>query len=484
MSLPGELLERPYLYIKGSWVPATSGRPAIVVDDPATGGRLGVVGDAGVADAARAVDAAADALPSWSATSPRERAEILRRCFTIMMREKETLAELMASENGKTLADARGEVDYAAEFFRWFSEEAVRIGGDLRRAPSGANHILVWQQPIGVSLLITPWNFPAAMATRKLAPALAAGCTTILKPSELTPLTAYFVAELLSEAGVPPGVVNVITSTENPVIVGEMLHDPRVRKLSFTGSTPVGRALLSQAADQIVSCSMELGGNAPFIILPDADIPAAIDGLMIAKMRNGGQACTAANRVYAHADVRQRVVAELSARMSELVVGDSRVSDATCGPVITQAARQRILSLVDSAVRDGGSVVTGGRAIGDAGYFVEPTVVDAVPAESAMMRTEIFGPVAAVTAFTDVDEVVAAANDTPYGLAAYVYTGDLRAGLALAERVEAGMIAINRGLLSDPAAPFGGVKQSGLGREGGHHGIEEFLETKYVAVSW
>jgi len=484
VSLATELLERPYLYIKGARVPAASGRPAIDVDDPSTGGRLGAVADAGVADAIRAVDAAADALPAWSATSPRERAEILRECFVVLMRNKETLAELMASENGKTLADARGEVDYAAEFFRWFSEEAVRIGGDLRRAPSGANQILVWSQPIGVSLLITPWNFPAAMATRKLAPALAAGCTTVLKPSELTPLTAYYVAELMAEAGVPAGVVNVITSTENPVIVREMLHDPRVRKLSFTGSTAVGRALLAEAADQIVSCSMELGGNAPFIILPDADIPAAIDGLMVAKMRNGGQACTAANRVYVHADIHDRVVAELARRMGDLIVGDSRVSDATCGPVISPAARDRILALIDDAVRRGARVVTGGRAVDRPGYFIEPTVVDAVPEESDLFRTEIFGPVAAVASFTDVDQVVAAANDTPYGLAAYVYTGDLRAGLAIAERVEAGMVAINRGLLSDPAAPFGGVKQSGLGREGAHHGIEEFLETKYVAVSW
>jgi len=484
VTLPADLLERPHLYVKGAWVPAASGRPLIVVDDPATGERLGAVPDAGVADAIRAVDAAADALPAWAATSPRERAEILRSCFAVMLRNKETLAQLMTAENGKTLPDARAEVDYAAEFFRWFSEEAVRIGGELRRAPSGANQILVWRQPIGVSLLITPWNFPAAMATRKLAPALAAGCTAVLKPSELTPLTAYYVAELMSEAGVPPGVVNVVTSTENPVIVSAMLHDPRVRKLSFTGSTAVGRALLAEAADQVVSCSMELGGNAPFIILPDADVEAAVDGLMIAKMRNGGQACTAANRVFAHVDVRERVVAELARRMGELVVGDSRVAGTTCGPVISAAARDRIVSLVDGAVRSGAAVVSGGRAIDRPGYFVEPTVVDAAPVGSDMMRTEIFGPVAAVAGFRDVDEVVAAANDTPYGLAAYVYTGDLGAGLALAERIEAGMVAINRGLLSDPAAPFGGVKQSGLGREGGHHGIEEFLETKYVAVSW
>ncbi|MET7400338.1 NAD-dependent succinate-semialdehyde dehydrogenase [Dactylosporangium sp. NPDC005572] len=478
MSLPTELLERPHLYIKGAWVPAASGRPGIDVDDPSTGTRLGGVADAGPADAIRAVDAAADALPAWSATSPRERAEILRECFAVMMRNRDTLAGLMRAENGKTLADALGEVDYAAEFFRWFSEEAVRIGGDLRLAPSGANRILVQQQPVGVSLLITPWNFPAAMATRKLAPALAAGCTTVLKPSELTPLTAYLVAELMTEAGVPPGVVNVITSTENPVVVAGMLHDPRVRKLSFTGSTAVGRLLLAQAADQIVSCSMELGGNAPFIVLPDADVEQAVDGLMVAKMRNGGQACTAANRVYAHAAVRDRVVAELSRRMGELVVGT------TCAPVITAAARDRIVSLVGGAVRGGASVVTGGRSADRPGWYVEPTVVDATPPGSEMMRTEIFGPVAAVAAFTDVDEVVAAANATPYGLAAYVYTGDLRAGLALADRIEAGMVAVNRGLVSDPAAPFGGVKQSGLGREGGRHGIEEFLETKYVAVAW
>jgi succinate-semialdehyde dehydrogenase/glutarate-semialdehyde dehydrogenase len=401
-----------------------------------------------------------------------------------MTDRSERLAHLIALENGKTLADARSEIAYAAEFFRWYSEEAVRITGEISVAPSGANRILVQYQPIGVCVLVTPWNFPAAMATRKLAPALAAGCTTILKPAPATPLTAYEIAAIMAEAGVPGGVVNVITTTSAGPVVAEMLQDARVRKLSFTGSTEVGKVLLREAADHVLKCSMELGGNAPFIVFADADLDAATEGAMVAKMRNGGQACTAANRIYGQRPIHDELASRLRDRMAALEVGPGTNPGVTCGPLIDEAAVQRVARLVDDAVVRGAQTLTGGRRLDRNGFYYAPTVLAHVPPDAKIASEEIFGPVASLIPFDEEDEVIAAANTTEYGLSAYIYTGNLDRGLAVSERLESGMVAINRGLVSDPAAPFGGVKQSGLGREGAHSGLLEFTEAKYVAVSW
>jgi succinate-semialdehyde dehydrogenase/glutarate-semialdehyde dehydrogenase len=461
---------------------AAGGRIDVV--DPSTGEAVATVADAAVSDAIDAVAAAHAALPGWAATAPRKRSEILRRCFELMLERKEMLAELISLENGKALADAAGEVAYSAEFFRWFSEEAVRLNGELAVAPSGANRILVEHRPIGVAVLVTPWNFPAAMAARKIAPALAAGCACVLKPATETPLTAYVMAGICAEAGAPAGVLNVLTTSRSGAAVSAMLHDPRVRKLSFTGSTEVGRKLLKEAADQVLSCSMELGGNAPFVVFDDADVEAAIDGAMVAKMRNGGEACTAANRFLVQEGVLAAFTDGLAARMSALTVGPGYDPATKCGPMINRAAIESISGLVEDAVAKGARVVAGGKALDRAGFYFPPTVIDRVPAGAALSREEIFGPVAAIRSFRSEDEAVAMANDTEFGLVAYVYTGDLARGLRVSERIEAGMVGLNRGLVSDPAAPFGGVKQSGLGREGGHHGILEFCETKYIAASW
>lgn len=473
--LPGDL------WIGGAWRP---GGGRIEVFDPSTGAAITTVADASTADALEAVAAAHAALPGWAATPPRRRSEILRRCFELMIERRDMLARLISLENGKALPDATGEVSYAAEFFRWFSEEAVRLGGELSVAPSGANRILVQHQPIGVAVLVTPWNFPAAMATRKIAPALAAGCTCVLKPATETPLTAYVLARLCAEAGVPDGVLNVITTARAGETVGAMLHDPQVRKLSFTGSTAVGRRLLKEAADQVLSCSMELGGNAPFVVFDDADLEAALDGAMIAKMRNGGEACTAANRFIVQEGIAPAFAEELAGRMAALPLGAGYDPATRIGPMINKAAIETISGLVDDAVGRGARLLAGGRALDRAGFYFPPTVLDRVPAEAAIGREEIFGPVAAIRTFATEEEAVAMANDTEYGLIAYVFTSDLARGLRVSERIEAGMVGLNRGLVSDPAAPFGGVKQSGLGREGGHHGILEFCETKYIAASW
>ncbi len=471
------------LFIGGAWRAASRNR-AIDVVNPSDGSRLLGVADASADDAIVAVDAAAAAAEKWAATAPRQRSEILRKCYELMMRDAESLAELISLENGKALKDARGEVAYAAEFFRWFAEEAVRINGDLSIAPSGANRILVQYQPIGVALLITPWNFPAAMATRKIAPALAAGCTCVLKPATATPLTAYAVAKILAEAGVPDGVVNVITSSTTSEVVNAMLDDSRVRKLSFTGSTEVGRVLLRKAADQVIHSSMELGGNAPFIVFDDADMDKALEGAMIAKMRNGGEACTAANRIYVQRGVAQEFARRLTEKMLGLKVGPGVREDTDCGPLIDAAAVNKVAQLVDDAVSRGAKVLCGGKTLDQDGCFYLPTVLTDVPAGSAMEREEIFGPVAPIYVFDTEDEVIARANDTEYGLVAYVYTQDLTRGLRVSGRLEAGMLALNRGLVSDPAAPFGGTKQSGLGREGAHHGMLEFMEAKYIATDW
>jgi succinate-semialdehyde dehydrogenase / glutarate-semialdehyde dehydrogenase len=470
------------LLIGGEW---TGGRAGVVpVVDPATEDAVAEVASASVDDALDAVAAAYDALPGWAATPPRQRGECLRRAWELMIARSDALARLMVIENGKALRDAKAEITYAAEFFRWYAEEAVRNEGSLVTAPSGANRIMVQHQPVGVSVLVTPWNFPAAMATRKIGPALAAGCTVVLKPAKETPLSAFAVAQILREAGVPAGVVNVLTTAKAGPIVAAMLADPRVRKLSFTGSTEVGRSLLETAAQTITNCSMELGGNAPFLVFEDADLDAALDGAFLAKMRNGGEACTAANRFYVHEAVADEFSSRFAERLAALKVGPG-LDDATdLGPLVNEDTRSKVASLVDGAARTGGRVVTGGHAPERRGYFYQPTVLDDVPPDAGILSQEIFGPVAPIVRFTEQDQAIALANGTEYGLVSYLYTRDLRRALRVAEALEAGMVGINRGVVSDPAAPFGGVKQSGLGREGAHEGLLEFTETKYIAVDW
>lgn len=471
------------LLIAGNWQDA-SGGDTVEVINPSDASAITGIADADVEDGLAAVDAAAAAFPDWAATPPRRRAEILRRCFDLMTERSEQIAHLISLENGKALADARGEVAYAAEFFRWYAEEAVRIIGDVSVSPSGANRILVQHMPIGVCVLITPWNFPAAMATRKLAPALAAGCTAVLKPATLTPLTTLAIAQLMIDAGVPAGVVNVITTSKTSDVMTPILADPRVRKLSFTGSTSVGRHLLRQAADNVLKCSMELGGNAPFLVFDDADLDLALDGAMVAKMRNGGQACTAANRIYVQRGIHDEFARRLAERMGAMRVGPGTDADTEVGPLVDEASVRKVDSLVRDAVSQGARLLAGGKAIDGAGYYYPPTVVTNVPLHARMVSEEIFGPVASVIPFDTEEEVIAAANDSEYGLAAYVFTEDLRRGLRVSERIESGMVALNRGLVSDPAAPFGGVKQSGLGREGAHQGLLDFTETKYIALDW
>jgi succinate-semialdehyde dehydrogenase/glutarate-semialdehyde dehydrogenase len=454
------------------------------VMDPATGRLLTTVADGTVEDAIAAVDAAEAAAAAWAATAPRARAEILRRAFELMTARADEVAHLISLENGKALVDARGETAYAAEFFRWYAEEAVRAAGELMTAPSGANRIMVLQQPVGIAVLVTPWNFPAAMATRKIGPALAAGCTVVLKPASDTPLTALLMARILADAGVPPGVVNVLPARRSGAVVSAMLHDPRVRKLSFTGSTEVGRILLKEAADQVINCSMELGGNAPFVVFEDADLEAALDGAMIAKMRNGGEACTAANRFFVHAEVADDFSNRLAERMAGLRVGPGTDDATQVGPLVNEDTVGKVDDLVRGAVAAGSRVVTGGSRPDRPGFYFTPTVLADVPPDAAILREEIFGPVAPIVTFTHEAQAVALANDTEYGLVSYVYTRDLARGLRVSEALESGMVGLNRGLVSDPAAPFGGTKQSGIGREGGHEGMLDYLESKYVAVTW
>jgi succinate-semialdehyde dehydrogenase / glutarate-semialdehyde dehydrogenase len=469
------------LFIGGKWVPAASRFDVI---DPATGDVITSVSDGSVDDALAAVDAASAAFPAWAASAPRQRAEILRRAFELMTARADDLAKLISLENGKALVDARGEVTYAAEFFRWYAEEAVRADGLVTTAPSGANKILVVRQPVGVCVLVTPWNFPAAMATRKIGPALAAGCTVVLKPASDTPLTALAMAAILADAGVPDGVVNVLPSRSSGKVVSAMLHDPRVRKVSFTGSTEVGRVLLAQAADNVVNTSMELGGNAPFVVFEDADLDAAIEGAMIAKMRNGGEACTAANRFYVASAVAADFAGRLAERMAALRVGPGTSEETQVGPLVNEDTVGKVDSLVKAAVEAGATAKTGGTRPDGPGFYYPPTVLTDVSPSSAILREEIFGPVAPIVTFDSEEEAVRLANDTEFGLVAYVYTRDLARGLRVSEAIEAGMVGLNRGLVSDPAAPFGGVKQSGVGREGGHEGMLDYLESKYIAVSW
>ncbi|WP_340536898.1 NAD-dependent succinate-semialdehyde dehydrogenase [Nocardioides sp. GXZ039] len=453
------------------------------VEDPATLDVVGQVPDLGVEDATAAVDRAAAAFPGWAATAPRHRSDVLRRAYELMLRDRDELAALIASENGKSLTDAAAEVGYAAEFFRWFSEEAVRPGGDYGVAPAGGVRTLVSARPVGVAALVTPWNFPAAMATRKIGPALAAGCTVVLKPAAETPLTALAIARLLTEAGVPDGVVEVVTTTDAPGVVSTWLADPRVRKVSFTGSTGVGRTLLRQAADRVVNASMELGGNAPVVVTEDADLDAAVAGTLVAKFRNGGQACTAANRIYVHRDVMADFLARFGAAVEKLRVGTA-ADGAEIGPLITAAAADRVRRVIDRAVEDGARISHQAALPEAPGHFVAPTVLADVAPEAAILRDEIFGPVAPIVAWDDEEALLDLVNDTEYGLAAYVFAGELGRAIRLGERIEAGMIGLNRGIVSDPSAPFGGVKQSGLGREGARDGLREFQETQYLSVDW
>jgi succinate-semialdehyde dehydrogenase/glutarate-semialdehyde dehydrogenase len=471
------------LFVAGTWRPAAAGR-RLEVSDPATGSVLATVADADTDDAAAALDAAAAAAADWAATSPRSRADLLMRAFDLMRERSEELALLISLENGKSLADARGEVAYAAEFFRWYAEEGVRLRGQVGHAPSGANRLMVTYQPVGVSVLVTPWNFPAAMATRKIAPALAAGCTMVLKPAAETPLTALAVAALLEEVGLPAGVLNVVTTSRPGPAVETMLTDRRTRMVSFTGSTEVGRVLLRTAADHVLKCAMELGGNAPFVVLADADVDAALDGAMVAKMRNGGQACTAANRFFVHDSVHDAFVEGLIARMAAIRVGPGTDEATECGPLINDHAVRKVDLLVRDAVRRGARAMIGGRAPDGPGSFYPPTVLVDVPLDARVLHEEVFGPVAPVVRFDREEDLLPVVNDTDLGLVSYLYTRDLARGLRLAERLESGMVGLNRGLVSDPAAPFGGTKQSGLGREGSTEGLLEFMEAQYVATSW
>ena len=476
-------MENINLFINGQWLAASDGG-RFDVFNPADETKLASVASATLDDANSAVDAAAKAFGPWAAKSPRQRSEILRKAFELMTARRDDFARLITLENGKARADAIGEVTYATEFFRWFSEEAVRAEGHLGRAPASGARILVHQKPAGIAVLVTPWNYPAAMGARKIAPALAAGCTVIVKPASETPLTMLALMPLLTEAGVPPGVVNVLPSRRSGAIVDAMLHDPRVRVVSFTGSTEVGRKLLHSAADNIVKPAMELGGNAPLIVFEDADLKKAVDGAMIAKMRNIGEACTAANRFYVHETVAEEFTQRFTERMAALKMGNGLLDGIDVGPLVNAETRDKVAGFVDDAVKHGAEIRLGGKRPTGPGYFYPPTVLFGVSADAACMSDEVFGPVAAIQTFADDEEVIEKANATQYGLVAYVFTENLARGLKVSEQLEFGMIGLNRGLVSDPAAPFGGVKQSGLGREGGHDGMLEFMETQYIATDW
>ena len=469
------------LYIAGAWRPATGGG-TLAVEDPSTQEPLVEVADAQVEDARAALGAAAQAQPQWGASAPRERGEILRRAYEAIVEQSDDLALLMTLEMGKALAESRAEIAYAAEFFRWFSEEAVRVHGRYMVNTTGKGRILTMRQPVGPCVFVTPWNFPTAMGTRKLAPAIAAGCTIVVKPAQQTPLSMLALAKILEQAGLPGGVLNVITAKHSGAVIEPLLRDPRTRKLSFTGSTEVGRRLIEQSAEQVLRVSMELGGNAPFLVFEDADLEAAIEGAMLAKMRNLGEACTAANRFHVHESLADQFASGLAERMGALKLGRGTEPDVDVGPLIDEAQREKVTELVDDAVTRGARVLIGGEAVGDRGYFFEPTVLADVPDDARAFSEEIFGPVAPISTFTTEEQALAAANRTEYGLVAYAYTRDLSRAFRMCEGIEAGMIGLNQGVVSNPAAPFGGVKQSGFGREGGFEGISEYLETKYVAL--
>jgi succinate-semialdehyde dehydrogenase/glutarate-semialdehyde dehydrogenase len=469
------------LYIGGEWRDGAKG--TVAVEDPSTGESLCEVADASVDDARAALDAAVDAGAEFAQHPPRERGEILRRAFEAIIAREDELALVMTLEMGKPLKEAKAEIAYGAEFLRWFSEQAVRIEGRYGVSPNGAGRLLTMKQPVGPCLLITPWNFPLAMGTRKIGPAIAAGCTMVVKPAQQTPLTMLALVKILEEAGVPAGVVNLITASSSGEATGPMISDPRLRKLSFTGSTEVGRKLMEQASQNLLRLSLELGGNAPFIVFDDADIDAAVQGAMIAKMRNIGEACTAANRFHVAGSVAEEFAEKLAQKMGAMKVGRGTEDGVEVGPLIDDTQRGKVAELVEDAVGRGAHAVVGGKSRDGAGYFYDPTVLTDVPDDARLLTEEIFGPVAPVKGFADEDEAIAAANDTQYGLVSYVYTRDLRRALRVVEKLETGMIGLNQGMVSNPAAPFGGVKQSGIGREGGPEGIEEYLETKYVAVN-
>jgi succinate-semialdehyde dehydrogenase / glutarate-semialdehyde dehydrogenase len=468
------------LWIDGKW--RGGGRGTFEVHDPSTGEVLTEVADADPADGDAALGAAADAQREWAATPPRDRGEILRSAFELITERKDDFALLMTLEMGKPLSESAAEVTYAAEFFRWFSEEACRIEGSYKVAPNGASRLLTMRQPVGPCLFITPWNFPLAMGTRKIGPAVAAGCTMVVKPAAETPLSMLALARVLDEAGLPPGVLNVVPTRQSGALMEPLIKDPRTRKLSFTGSTEVGRKLVEQSAQQLLRLSMELGGNAPFLVFADADLEAAVDGAMLAKMRNIGEACTAANRFHVHESVADDFARRLAERMASLKIGRGTEDGVQVGPLITSAARDGVDELVQDVVDRGGTVRTGGEALDGKGWFYRPTVLTDVDADSRILREEVFGPVAPIATFSTDDEAIAAANDTEFGLVAYAYTTNLGRALRVAEGIESGMVGLNTGIVSNPAAPFGGVKASGYGREGGREGIEEYLEVKYVGI--
>ncbi|MFE5457583.1 NAD-dependent succinate-semialdehyde dehydrogenase [Nocardia sp. NPDC056564] len=467
------------LWIGGKRIPAERRFP---VFDPATGDVLVEVADAAAADGRRALDAAAGAQAAWAAVPSRERAEILRRAWELVIALRDEFALLMTLEMGKPLAESYGEVSYGAEFLRWFAEEAVRVHGRYTHAPSGSGRIIVTKQPVGPTLAITPWNFPLAMGTRKIAPALAAGCTMVVKPAAETPLTMLLLGQVFADAGLPPGVLSILPTADAASLTGPMFGDDRLRKITFTGSTGVGKILLAQAATRVLRASMELGGNAPFVVFADADLDAAVDGAMAAKMRNTGEACTAANRFHVDNAVRAEFTTRLTDRMRALRIGPGHLDGVQVGPLISEKQRDTVAELVRDATQKGARVTTGGASVPGDGYFYQPTVLAEVPADARILREEVFGPVAAITGFDGETEGIIAANDTEFGLAAYIYTRDLDRALRVAEAVETGMVGVNRGVISDVAAPFGGVKESGLGREAGTEGIEEYLETKYIAL--
>jgi succinate-semialdehyde dehydrogenase/glutarate-semialdehyde dehydrogenase len=470
------------LYIGGQWRDA-SGGGTLAVDDPATGEPLVEVADAQPDDAMAALAAAAEAQAEWARHPPRERGEILRRAYESIVQHSDELALLMTLEMGKALAESRAEISYAAEFFRWFSEEAVRIHGRYMVNTTGKGRILTMRQPVGPCVFVTPWNFPTAMGTRKIAPAVAAGCTMVVKPAQQTPLSMLALAQILEQAGLPGGVLNVITAKRSGAVIEPLLKDPRTRKLSFTGSTEVGRRLIEQSAEQVLRVSMELGGNAPFIVFEDADLDAAVDGAMLAKMRNVGEACTAANRFHVHESLAAEFADRLAQRMGALKVGRGTDADTDVGPLIDEDQRTKVAELVSDATQRGARVLLGGQSLGDRGYFYAPTVLADVPDDARLLEEEIFGPVAPIAAFSSEQQAIDAANRTEYGLVAYLYTRDLDRAFRVCEAIESGMIGLNQGVVSNPAAPFGGVKQSGFGREGGFEGIGEYLETKYVALA-
>jgi succinate-semialdehyde dehydrogenase / glutarate-semialdehyde dehydrogenase len=470
------------LLIAGEWRPAT-GAGTLAVEDPSTAESLVDVADGQPGDALAALGAAADAQAEWAASSPRERGEILRRAYEAIVAKTEELALLMTLEMGKALAESRAEISYAAEFFRWFSEEAVRIHGRYMVNTTGKGRILTMRQPVGPCVFVTPWNFPTAMGTRKIAPAIAAGCTMVVKPAQQTPLSMLALAKILQDAGLPGGVLNVITARHSGEVIEPLLKDSRTRKLSFTGSTEVGRKLIEQSADQVLRVSMELGGNAPFLVFEDADLDAAVEGALVAKMRNVGEACTAANRFHVHESLADEFATRMAKRMGAMRVGRGTEPDVDVGPLIDEAQREKVAELVDDASSRGARTLLGASRTDGPGYFYEPTVLADVPADARLLTEEIFGPVAPIATFASDEEALEAANRTEYGLVAYVYTRDLERAFRVAEGIETGMVGLNQGIVSNPAAPFGGVKQSGFGREGGFEGIGEYLETKYVALS-